>query len=464
MKKILIPVSNSFFARNFLRNGFAVKLKQEGLLVIFAAPAEKIAFYKKEFEKDGAVFCEIPSIPKSRIDSFFKKLEMWSIHSRFVALTHWNFLFRCGAKDPIASRLVIFPLRMILWQLGRFRFWRAFVRNLFYLTNKKEIRALIEKHKPDVVFCPFMNLGFEWHFLKEAKKLGIKAIGMTPSWDNFYSKTFLRVKPDFLLVQTELMKEQAIKYADYHAKNIFVTGLPQYDRYFLKEGILPRDEFFKSIGADPKKKLIVFGCSGKVTQELDTAFLPVIYKTLQDAGILDRIQILIRPHPKRPLSDFILERAQKDFGFLAKNPAVPIAVSGDKWEFDDKAISLLSNTLAHADIVIATCTTFFVEAAIFGKPLIAIGFDTFKKHIYWNSARRFFEWDHLADLACTGGVWQVKSEMELASAITAYIANPALHATERRRIVGEQVVFTDGKSIERIVYALKSVMYDREHL
>jgi hypothetical protein len=456
MKRILIPVSNSFFSRNFLRNGFATMLKREGWSVIFLAPSEKIAYYKKEFGCD-ALFGELPRNEPSTADYFFRKLEGWSIHSRFILLAHLYFLTRPNSKDSLIARLLIFPIRLLLWQLGRFRLWRAFIRSLFSFTPHHHIRALLKDYAPDVVFCPFINLGQEWHFLKEAKKLGIRTVGMTPSWDNFYSKTFLRVQPDALLVQTYFMREQAVCYGDYPLENIFVTGVPQYDRFFLGNGIVQRDEFLKSIGVDPKKKLIVFGCSGKISYESDVAMLPILRGILDRLGLSDSTQVLVRPHPKRVLAEYVLEKSRRELNFIAETHLSRLDVSRDPWEFDEHSISFLANTLAHADVVITICTTFFVEAAIFGKPLVAIGFDIGKEKIYWNSSRRFAEWEHLADIFRTDGIWRVKSESELSCAISAYLANPTLHIAGRKRIVREQAVFTDGKSLERVVKSLSDI-------
>ena len=459
MKKIIIPASTSFFVRNFLRNGFASALRDAGFAPVFLAPAEKLSYYREQFTAEGVVFDALPEASALRADRFFKKLEGWSIHSRFVALAHWYYLLRPDAQEWLPVRLILFPVRMALWQLGRLRLWRTFVRVLFSLVPHRPIREFLLLRRPDAVFCPFMNVGQEWHFLKEAKKLGIMTIGMTPSWDNFCSKTFLRVQPDTLLVQTNLMREQAVSFADYPRENITVTGVPQYDRYFLRHGIMPREAFLQSIGADPRKKLIVYACSGKITYAVDVAMLPILHRIITRGDFPLPAQVLVRPHPKRVLASVVLEHARRAYGFIAEEPASRLAVSRDPWEFDERALSLLANTLAHADLVITTCTTFFVEAAIFGAPLIAIGFDPGKKRLYANSARRFFEWEHLADLGRTGGVSRIESEAELAPAARAYLADKTLHADGRKRVVAEQAVFTDGKSLARIVAALRAIVY-----
>ncbi|MDO8510302.1 MAG: hypothetical protein Q7S15_01620 [bacterium] len=279
---------------------------------------------------------------------------------------------------------------------------------------------------------------------------------MTASWDNFYSKTFLRVFPDYLLVQTKLMRDQAVRLADYPASKISVVGLPQYDRYFKKNGIIPRNQFIVGLGGDPGKKLLVFACSGKVTLTEDVEMIELLRRLIKN-GTLPAMNVLVRPHPKRTFSESYMEKIRKEYGFLALTPARKLNVAGDPWEFDERAISLLTNSLAHADVVISTCTTLFIEAAIFDAPLIAIGFDAGRKLNYWNSSRRFFEWEHMADLKRTGGVFNVTSERELVEALRLYLNDRKLHHEGREKIVAEQAVFTDGQSVSKTVDVLRSV-------
>jgi hypothetical protein len=456
-KRILILVSNSFFVRNFLRSGFAGKLIASGLEPVFLAPAEKLSYYREQFSQEGVMFDVLPEPADPRLEKFFKKLESYSVHSSFVRLIHWHFLTREKSKDWFLTRPFFFLIRLLLWQLGALAVYRSFIRFCYDVFRDEAVAQVIANHQPAILFCPSINLGNEWAFLREAKRLGVLTIGMTSSWDNFYSKTFLRVPPDHLLVQTNLMKAQAQRLADYPAEKIIVVGVPQYDRYFKKVGLIDREEFFRQIGADPKKKLILFACSGKVTYEEDKKIIGLIYQLI-NSGLLSRdLQVLVRPHPKRPFSEKFLEEIRRRYGFLAIMPAKKLTTARDPWEFDEAAIFLLTNTLAHVDLVITTCTTLFVEAAIFDKPLIAIGFDLTKKRFYSNSARRFFEWDHLADLLKTGGVSLVTSVAEFAETIEKYLAEPAYLAAGRRRLVAEQAVFTDGQSVDRVVEVIDSL-------
>lgn len=456
MKTILIPVSNGFVARNFLRGGLAAHLAERGARLILLAPPEKRAYYESQFHFPHAVWGDLPTDSERRA-KIWKFLEHASIPTRTVYLMHQFYLHRRGSQTPFLIRLAGFVWRMALWTLGHFHIYRALFRRVYFFTRDTTAAALLAAYTPDLVFCPTLIYGCEYALIKEARRRGIKTIAMPSSWDNFTSKTLLRAFPDRLLVQTDIMKKDVMRYGDYPAHTISVVGVPQYDGHFRREGILSRAEFFKRIGADTEKKLILFAFSGKTSMEADWEALTVLANAFQK-GALSRAdaQVLVRPYPKRKLSEKEYARVRDEFGFLIAPPVERVGSGKDAWEFDDRALAFLRNSIAHADLVITACSTFFVEAAIFGKPLVAIAFGP-RGADYWNSARRLFEWNHLADLGRTGGVWRAASAAELIRAISEYLTNPALHADGRKRIAAEQAVFTDGKSLERIVAALSDI-------
>ena len=123
-------------------------------------------------------------------------------------------------------------------------------------------------------------------------------------------------------------------------------------------------------------------------------------------------------------------------------------------------MSLLTNSLAHADIVVTMYSTFFIEAAIFNKPLVGIAFDGYKTLDYWNSAKRFFEWDHLRDIGNLGGIRMVRSREELADSINPYFENPKELEAGRKKIVRQQCEFTAGSAGERLADELIKLLKD----
>lgn len=458
MNRILVPASTGALARNFLRTNFIAEAQHYNLSLVFVVPQEKIDAYRKEFGVQGISFEAAPRQDYAFLEPFFKTLEKWSIHTHFMRLHHLFFLKRCGSQDAFLIRAVLFLIRMMLWFLGGFRLFRRLIRFAYSLLPAPSARAFLNTHQPALVFCPSLLYGVEWQLVKEARRLGIATVGMVASWDNFYSKTFLRVFPDYLFVQNALLKRQAVVLADYPESRIRVVGAPQYDRHWRREGVSSRSEFIQRTGADPRKKLILYAFSGKISETVDNEMLAVLHRLLNESGLQHTTQVLVRPYPKRNFSPQKARWVRQSFGFFVEESSTAIGEGKDKWELDEEALRFMASSLAHADIVVTACSTFFVEAAIFGVPLIGISFDGSVSLDAINSARRFKQWEHIADLEQTGGVWFVEHEKEFLRALQSYMSSRELHADGRRRIVSEQLCDLGGKSAYTIARSLQEIM------
>ncbi|MES2953247.1 MAG: CDP-glycerol glycerophosphotransferase family protein [Patescibacteria group bacterium] len=464
MRTILIPVSNGFFVRNGLRTDFLQVLKETpDLRVVFLAPAEKIAYYREQFSAPNLLFEEIPPVDHPTIEKFFKLLEAASIHTATTRSIQFYYFYRKGSQDRFPIRLASFILQRACALLGSFRAWRAFIRLAYASVPDQSCAELFQKYKPDLVFCPTLIYGNEYVLLRDALRRGVPTIGMTSSWDNLYSKTFLRVSPDLLFVQTPILKEQAALRADYPPDRVRIIGVPQYDPYFRKEGLLSREEFAERLGADPSKKILLYAFSGKVGMDIDFAMLDLLNDAMKKGELPSDLQVFVRPYPKRDFSPAKVEKIKKQYGFVVASASFQFGVGKDSWEFDASSLSLLSNSLFHSDIVVSTYSTFFIEAAIFDRPLIAVGFDADPGTDYWNSARRFFEWDHLADIKALGAVDIASSRADFLCAVHEAVAHPEARRAARAAIVGEQCAYTDGKSGERLADELLSSLLKSSH-
>lgn len=450
MKTLLTNVSNSFFVRNFLRSDVLKELQKNGnVRIVLLAPEYKLDYYRSEFSSDSVIFEELPETKNKRIERFFKFLETASIHSRTSSMLFKSNLRRRGSSESFLKRYLTFFERYLLWQLGRFSFWRNFIRRAYFVFSNKSFDEILDKYSPDLVFLPSMIYPEDYVLAKAAKKRGIKTMGMTLSWDNFYSKTLLLVQPDLLLVHTDLIVGQARKMGDFTG-GIETVGIPQYDSYFKGEGIMKREDFFKKISADPSKKLIVYAFSGKAGLDIEFSVLRILREAIKSGEIKDKVEVLVRPYPRYDFSRENLESIKNEFGFLAMSPVSHPFGRKNDWEFDGEALSLLSNSLAHADLIITMYSTFFIEAAIFDKPLIAVGFDGEKDLDYWNSAKRFFDWNHLAEIKPLEGIAIAENKKDFINFANNYLSNPDLNSEGRKRIVRLESQFADGHSGERI--------------
>ncbi|MDP2593161.1 MAG: CDP-glycerol glycerophosphotransferase family protein [bacterium] len=464
-KTILIPVSSNFFARNFLRSeAFTLLQKNVSVRIVLLTDESKVAYYKREFNFPNVLVDAVPKVRESLVEKIFQFVEQSSIVTNRTRIDHQTALWRMsgegrGKTTQFLSRLPTFIMRKTFRLFGRFGSpWRNFIRLVYSVFSSRDFAEIFEKYNPDLAFAPTLVFAEDYSMLREAKRRGVRTVGFVFSWDTFFSKTFLRVFPDRLLAQTSKIKEQAVKFADYDEKKVEITGIVQYDRYFKKQAVLKRGDFFKKIGGDPCKKLILYAFSGKAGLKIDSDVVDILHSAISNGEIQEKTEVLLRPYPRFDFSQEKLQKMKDRYGFLGESSTTEIGAGKSEWEMNDEALSLLTNSLAHADIVISMYSTFFVEAAIWDKPLIAIAFDGHQKYNYWNSARRFFDWDHLKLLKAIGGIKLVKSKKEFVDSINSYLKNPALDKEGRRKIVEEQCEYTDGFSGRRVAEALKNFL------
>jgi len=456
MKTILINIHDSYFVRSFLRTDtFDEFKKRRDIRLVFLVPQHKIEYYKKEFSHERVEFDIMPEIADVWYERLYKFIETASIHTKTVRMIYTAEFARSNLFFPI--KLYYFLARQFLWCLGKWPLWRRVVRYTYLLIPSSFFSDSFDKYKPDLVYCPSL-LYEDYCFVKEAKKRKIPVVGNILSWDNFYSKCILRVYPDYLFVHTSTIADQAVQFGDYPKDKIIITGLPQYDRYFTRKGLLPREHFMKSIGADPNKKLIVYGFSGKLGLHIDFSVVDLLAKGRQEGRLIQPTELLVRPYPRYDFSNQRLEELNKKYGILGVSSMAHVGNSKDNWEFDEHSLNLLTNTLTHADVIVTMYSTFFVEGAIFNKPLIGIGFDGEKKLPYWQSAERFFDWDHLKDIDKLNGITRVMSEFELIKAINDALEDPGYLSEGRQRIIKRQSEFLDGKSGKRVADALVRIL------
>lgn len=460
MKTVLIPITSNFIVRNFLRTDTGRMLaSRPDIRMAFLASRDKLAYYRSEFPFPNAIFDILPDPRRTYLERVFSFAETASIHSCTVVMMHKWRLHRRNSQAPFFLRLVSYALRRGFWHLGAYHRWRSMIRRAYGLFCDKETRSALLRHKPDLVFAATM-LPRDMAMLREARRLGIRTLGMTLSWDNLYNKTMLRVHPDGLLVQTAGIREQAITLGDYPAEKIEIVGIPQYDDHFLRARVRARDEFLSAIGADPKKKLILYAFSGKAGLAVDFEMADILASAIREGEIAENAEVLLRPYPRYDFPEEKLARWRARYGFLAFSSAAHAGEGKEDWEFDEDALDFLANSLAHADVVITMFSTFFIEAAIFDRPLVGVAFDGSLRLDYWNSAARFFDWDHLSLLKPLEGIRLVGSRAELVRAINEYLQNPALMREGRTKIVAEECQFSDGKSGARVAQEIVKFLDD----
>ncbi len=437
MKTIFITSFNPFIGRNILSTETLNRLAGTvGLKVIIFCPAYKLNYFKENFASDNVVIEGVATEITSKQDIIFSYIGRSLISTKTLAVHRLEIFLR-------NKNIITFFFSYFLAALGRLDKIKSFVRWLDFATiNKSKSSFYFDKYQPDLIFATDVFHSADIYFLAEAKKRDVMSVGMVRSWDNITNKGLFRVKPDKLIVHNNIVREEAVKYEDMDLENIFVSGLPQFDIY-LEDIIIPRDIFFKRIGLNPSRKIILVAPHGRRFHKTDWELLEILKNKLDN-----NFQFIVRFPPNDtvefnefvPDKRFFIERPGKEFGVNKFNER----------EVQKTDAVTLANNLFYSDVVVNYGSTISMDAVVFDKPVIIVAFDGWEKLPYIKSVRRFLDYDHIKKLICTGFCKIAHKEEDLVSHIHNYINNPSCDGENRKRLLHEQVWKFDGQSGQRI--------------
>ncbi len=415
--------------------------KEENFKIVFLVPDFKKEYFKKEFSDKNVVIEGISEklLPKSAY--LLHKISFFLLHTKTMRIIRRS--YRDYKNYPR-----YFLIQSIAVCLGR---WRI-VRNLFrlinyYFSGKPVFSDLFNKYKPDMVFSTDVKHVFDTQLLIEAKKRKIFTIAMVRSWDYLTAKGITRVMPDKMAVHNEIIKQEAVKYADMKEKDIEVVGIPHFDPY-INYPRSQKEEFFRRVNADPESPLVFLAPLGDKFSDADWQIFEILCEAIKNKELPDNLQVLVRLPPGdslnlrgfKPCENIIFD--YPGFGFKDKHRKAN--------EMSLKDLLHLADSLFYSEIVLTCASTICIDAAVFDKPIIFLGFDGKEKREYYKSVVNHFDYSHTQNVIKTGGADLAKSGDELADLINKYLKNPELKKEGRKKISQEQCWKLDGKSSERL--------------
>ena len=128
---------------------------------------------------------------------------------------------------------------------------------------------IFEKYQPSLVIVAFPFFPPVSEVLKRAIRNNVASIIFTSSWDNLSGRGELPVRSDKIIVWNEINKVEAVELQGYPPGDVFISGAPQFDPYFRGEELSSREGFFKEIGADRDRKLLVYTTTGSHISKAD---------------------------------------------------------------------------------------------------------------------------------------------------------------------------------------------------
>jgi len=388
---------------------------------------------------------------QEKLRGFLKELHKGVV---FNSSVYARYLYSIGTpKNP--NRL-LFPLRMIFFAPLRYiPGSKHFIRWLHSVINPlKAHDYLFEKYKPDLVFntCAAGDCGV----LKSAKRFEVTTVDMPKSWDNV-SQALFPTKADFLVVWNDFMREKAAQLQGYSDDEIFVTGIPQFDFYARKNGLLSREEFCKKHDFDPAKKIILYGSSGARLFD-ESKYVRLIKKFIKKGEISDT-NILIRPHLSYRGDIDQFSGFKEDKGVSVDTSDRQNHVLRDHFDTSIDHVHNLFNSLYHADVCVNAASTLSLDAVACGTEVVNFNFDAELSLDKKGSIRRLFVSDYVKELMMVEGTHLAKSKDEFLRVLKNILEEGA--CKNKQKIVNRFMYKLDGRSAERISDVLIGIIEDK---
>ncbi len=320
------------------------------------------------------------------------------------------------------------------------------------LKTTDEYVELIKRLNPSLVFNgSHVHSQVATQAVQAAQWLGIPTATFIFSWDNLTSQGRITLPYDYFLVWNETLRRQLLEmYQWIRPEQVFVTGTPQFDLHFRPEFHWSREEFCRSVGADPHRPIVLYSTGMANHMPGEPEIVEQIADILRELDQFDKPQLLVRVYPKDLTGRFDeLKKRRTDILF----PTVEWESSWLTPKFED-SYSLV-NTFRHSALGINVASTISLELCMFDKPVINVGYNPPSVNRDVLSYADYYEFDHYRPVVESGAVQVARSSGEMKDLIIKSLGKPEERKKERADLIAQMFGSTlDGNSGKRAAQRL----------
>ncbi|HEY0220781.1 MAG TPA: CDP-glycerol glycerophosphotransferase family protein [Candidatus Paceibacterota bacterium] len=443
MKTIFITIFEGQESKNILRTGVVNKILSndpEVQVVLFVKTPDRRDYYKAEFHDPRIIYEVTPQYELGSLDKFFGKRKFHFLRTETTRL-------RAEIISEDRGKAYYYYTLFLHWFLAREFFVKTFRALDYLLVKDNYFDKYFEKYKPELIMLADVFEDFETSFLRSAKKHNVFSVNFVNSWDRVTARCIFRILADKFIVFNDIIKQELIETNYIDGKDIFVSGMPQYDMYF-RPALISREEFFRNLGLNSDERVIVYSPIGGKFSDSDWDIMDLLYKLNGEKKFGDKVKILVRFPP----NDFVKEEElKKRPHLLYQYPGVRFSTKRSiDWDMTKDELENLRSTLEYMSLIICYASSISVDTALFDKPIINIDFEIKKIDKLEKSATTWRRLGHYRKALDMGGIRLVKTEEELIDLVKKYLKDPSLDREGRMNLAKKQYQFSDAKSAERI--------------
>ena len=198
------------------------------------------------------------------------------------------------------------------------------------------------------------------------------------NWDNLSSRPAHQLKTKYISVWGEQTKKHALKFQKYNKKNIFPIGTPRFDEYFRKRNIHIKSNF--------NFKYILFLESFNNSENI--SILQRLDNFIDNNKSFKNYKVIYRPHPWQKKNRNAIQ--EKQFKNLIIDPQLKQNYFSRNFSTAFQPnINYYSSLIKNSEIVITGPTSMLIEATIFYKKILLLGYLSNSSTPYINELKNF---------------------------------------------------------------------------
>jgi hypothetical protein len=311
---------------------------------------------------------------------------------------------------------------------------------------------LLDRYKPDLVLAPTAGWGLDRFLLREAYQRQIPTGMVADSWDGSSTNGLPGAHVKYACVWSDVQKWELTAGMDWPAGDVYVGGFALYDGYLQKKWVIPREEYYRSHGLSPYRKLISFvSTDPTISPNLHVAH------AMADMVASDRLsqpcQLLIRLHPDHLKKSPVYQQECDALNQLARrysdvHIAAPNSLAGGLPPYAGEDLPEKASMLTYSNLVVSIYSNALLETALHDRPYVSACIDS--PSGFPNSYRiplaTVPTWPTVSRAGKLGAARSVLTFDELAQTIDAYLANPKADSANRGSLVERELACLNGES------------------
>ena len=464
-QRIFIIADHGLALIYFLQSEVISTLLKAGMEVIMLVDDEALPAIEKRFHQPGLTFEGLRLIEcQEYLRSFSPVLQRWldllrwaggSKRINTTAMDGNYHLITAGYTGY--SQLAIPFLQAIIWIMRRARWARRLIVHAQGRFTARIYADLFEKYQPVLVVARTPGWRMDRYLLREAAACGVRTVAAIAGWDNPSSYNLNGAPVEYITCWSEIQKEELVLGSDWDPQRVNISGIPSYDRYFLRSWLIPRDEYLHQHGLDPQRKLLAYACSFE-TLHPNFPNMKALADLVNNNELAEPCQLLIRFHPNHFIqgSRFETERLQV-IEYVQGMPTVhvvePVSLGGGLGHYSGEDMPEKASMMAWSDVFLTVYSTMVVETAIHNKPIISMTIDTpggwNMKDVYSLPLTAIGDWPTHQRFRLSGAGRVATSKEQVRSHINFYLQHPDADSEKRHKFITDECTFTDGSAGKR---------------